>query len=79
MANVTSEQERPNTSSVFFKSSTDRFCKIDGQNPNIRILDKSTGPRKGSAVTINKHRIDMSMSKNASTHAGSGNLTSYIN
>lgn len=30
--------ERPNTTSVFFKSTTERFENVDMQNPTIRIL-----------------------------------------
>jgi len=50
--NRTLDEKRPMSQSVFFKSTTDRFVKIDDKNPNIRIIE---GPeakmRLLSAVT----------------------------
>lgn len=40
------DQERPMSQSVFFKSTTDRFAKIDTANPNIRILEVNGKGRK---------------------------------
>jgi hypothetical protein len=33
------QNDRPKTQTVFFKSTTDRFNRIDNANPNIRIVE----------------------------------------
>lgn len=56
---------KPIAQNVFFKSTTDRFMKIDNQNPNIRILDSAVGQRKHSVQ--NKSALNIS---GASTRVG---------
>lgn len=77
--------ERPNTQSVFFKSTTDRFENVDFKNPNIRILKAKN---KKSLVTAQSKLGPQSaggppssMMSNDSTRAGTAieGIVSYLN
>lgn len=43
---MVSDSDRPMTQSVFFKSTTERFAKIDAINPNIHIIEVNGKGRK---------------------------------
>lgn len=69
--------ERPNTQSVFFKSTTERFQKIDSQNPHIRILETAKAKRLHTTGTDFKPASALNIS-NHSTRVGTGGVVSYL-
>lgn len=78
LSQIQEEADQKPAQNVFFKSTTDRFLKIDNQNPNIRILDSASNVyRKGS--TQNKRDLNVSgQSTRAETVTGGGGVISYI-
>lgn len=68
-----STPDRPNTQSVFFKSTTDRFENVDFKNPTIRILKNNLkGKRVAPATTKNPNSTgpQSNMISNESTRVG---------
>lgn len=71
--------ERPNTQSVFFKSTTERFENVDFKNPNIRILKTSKNKRQAGKLS-SAGAGSSSMLSGESTRVGTAaeNQVSYL-
>lgn len=70
------EYPNPKAQNVFFKSTTDRFIKIDNKNPNIRIVDSANPQRKGSLT--NKSALNISGVSTRIGTQGSAGVVSYL-
>jgi hypothetical protein len=83
----TEQDQKNKTQSAFFKSTTDRFSKIDAMQPNIRILDSSTASnklRKGSTTVTHHSKNSLTMTNfnhsggSNGLKMGSGGVVSYL-
>lgn len=77
--------ERPNTQSVYFKSTTDRFENVAPHNPNIRILKASQKAKKIMQTAASKNGSagtpGSTMMSNDTTRLGTAaeGIVSYLN
>lgn len=72
-------QERPHTQSVFFKSTTDRFEKVDFKNPNIRILRAKNKKALGKTSTAPTGATSMLSGESTRVGTAAENQITYLN